>query len=285
MEKGAHVPCAKIFEDRAAIGSFEPLKVKVHSQIADLSRLTGDRNPIILLNHASSVAMTDYTFIAEDLSSHGYVVVAIQHDLQADDAGPLFWEGSSFSRNAKVIDNILYVFEWLKLTQTTLFIGKIDLKRIGLIGHSLGANSLLLWANRTLNSFYKDTRPALLSRIDQEGVKECMILMETTRFSYPLNDRYPLFFLLAEERETYQRKTGCYDQITGSGHKVRYYKGSTHISFMDHGFISPPILINPDEPYFNGTLEERKAFFDEIRRDIRDFLKYHLGLTPNFSSH
>ena len=132
MEKGDHALYPKIFEERAA-GPWEPLQAKVHSKKADLSLLVGDNHPVILLNHASGVAMTDYAFLAEDLSSHGYVVISIQHDLQSDKEEPLFWEGSSCSRNAKVIDNILYVFEWLKLTQSTLFAGKIDLKRIGLI--------------------------------------------------------------------------------------------------------------------------------------------------------
>jgi hypothetical protein len=136
---------------------------------------------------------------------------------------------------------------------------------------------LLLLSNRTLDAFQKDNRTSLLSREDQTDVKECLILMEATRFSYPLNSRYPLFFLLAEGRESYQRGTGCYDQMIRSGHKVRYYKGSTHISFMDHGYINPPVLINLNEPYFKGTLEERKAFFDEVRQDIREFLQHHLG--------
>lgn len=273
MEQGSHVIYPKIFEERAALGPFEPLKVEVHSQLAELSFLTGDQHPVVLINHASCVAMTDYAFLAEDLASHGYIVISIQHDLQSDKEGPAFWEGRSCSRNAKVIDNILYVFEWLKTTQATLFKGKINLKRVGLIGHSLGGNSLLLWLNRTLDSFQKDTRSALLPRVDQKDVKECLVLMETTRFSFPLNSRYPLFFLLAEEREAYQKETGCYEQMVRAGHKVCYYKGSTHISFMDHAYVNPKQHIDLKEEYFNGTLEERKSFFESVRKDVRFFLK------------
>jgi len=273
IEKGSHTIYPKIFEERAALGPFEPLKVNGYSQTAELSHLTGDKHPVILLNHASCVAMTDYAFLAEDLSSHGYVVISIQHDLKSDEEGPSFWEGRSCSRNAKVIDNILYVFEWLKAIQGTLFEGKTDLKRVGLIGHSLGGNSLALLLNRTLDAFQKDTRSALLSRPDQQGVKECLILMETTRFSNPFNSRYPLFFLLAEEREAYQKETGCYEQMIRAGHEVCYYKGSTHISFMDHGYVNPQKHIDLSEEYFNGSLEERKAFFENVRQDIRDFLK------------
>ena len=280
LEKGIQAPYPKVFEERAQISPWEPLQVNVHGKIADLSLMVGEDHPVIFLNHGSSVALSDYAFIAEDLSSHGYVVISIQHDLTSDEDGPSFWVGSSCSRNAKVIDNILYAFEWLKMARESLFNGKIDLKRIGLIGHSMGANSLLLWANRTLDAFNKDTRPALFLRTDQKDVKECLILMEATRFSLPINNRYPSFFLLAEEREAYQKETGCYNQMVRSGHQVRYYKGATHISFMDHGYVCPPRRFNPNELYFNGTLEERVAFFDEIRGDIREFLKNHFMKSP-----
>lgn len=272
LEKGNHSIYPKIFEERAALGPFEPLNVNGHSESTDLSLLIGGQHPVVIMNHASCVAMTDYAFLAEDLASHGYIVVSIQHDLKSDENGPAFWEGRSCTRNAKVIDNILYVFEWLKTTQATLFNGKINIKRVGLIGHSLGGNSLLLLLNRTLDSFKKDTRSALLPRVDQKDVKECLVLMETTRFSFPLNSRFPLFFLLAEERETYQKETGCYEQMARAGHKLCYYKGSTHISFMDHAYVNPQRHIDLEEEYFNGTLEERKAFFEMVRKDVRNFL-------------
>lgn len=273
--KGTHGLYPKIFEDRAP-GPWDPLQVKVHSEKRDLSHLAGGIHPVILLNHANTAALTDYTIIAEDLSSHGYVVVSIQHQLRSDPQDPPFWRGNSISRNASVIDNLLYVFEWLKESESPLFGNKIDLKRIGLIGHSMGANSLLLLANRNLPTFKKDQRAALLPRIDQENVCECMILMEPTGFPYPLHDRYPLFFLLAQERELYQKQSGCYDKMVRAGHAVKYYKGSTHISFMDHGYVNPLNTIHPEERYFIGTLEERMAFFEEMRNDIRAFLKKHL---------
>jgi hypothetical protein len=95
MEKGSHTTHPKIFEERAAIAPFKPLQVNVHSQKADLSLLVEDEHPLILLNHASSVAMTDYAFLAEDLSSHGYIVVTIQHDLQSDEVAPPFGKGEA----------------------------------------------------------------------------------------------------------------------------------------------------------------------------------------------
>jgi hypothetical protein len=101
--------------------------------------------------------------------------------------------------------------------------------------------------------------------------------MEPTGFAYPLHNPYPQFFLLCEDRRIHQKQTGCYDEIIRSGHQVSYYIGSTHISFMDHGYINPPNPITPNEPYFNGSLEERKTFFNAVRTDIRTFLQEQLG--------
>ncbi len=275
MQKGPHAPRDRIGDKRAP-DPWEALKVKVHSQRAELDQLADGFHPVVILNHAKDVTLADYAFLAEDLSSHGYVVLSIQHQLLSDPVEPAFWKEGSISRNARVIDNILFVFEWLKESSSRLFVDKMDLKRIGLIGHSMGANSLLLLANRNLESFSKRERSTLLPREDQEGVRECLIVMETTGFPYPLHGSVPLFFLLSEQRESYQKQTGCYDKMVRSGHKVRYYKGATHISFMDRAYFNPPNLFAPGQHYFNGTDTERASFFDEVRQDVRAFLEVHL---------
>jgi hypothetical protein len=105
-----------------------------------------------------------------------------------------------------------------------------------------------------------------------------LIFLNTGGFPYPSHNQYPLFLLLSEKREAYHKKTGAYDEMIKIGHKVRYYKGSKHISFMDHGYVDPVHPLDPNEHYFDGTLEERKAFFNQIRNDIREFFKEN-GIT------
>lgn len=272
MQEGKHVIHSKIFENRVP-GPWKPLAVEVYGQKADISSLIAGSHPVILLNHGDTVAMTDYASIAEDLASNGYIVVTIQHQLKTDPEAPKFWNERSVSKYGKIIDNNLYVFEWLKDNQKTLFNNNIDLNRIGLIGHSMGGNSLLLFANRASNTFKKKESKTLLPHDKQTDVKEAIIVLDTGGFPYPHHNQYPLFLLLSEEREDYQKKSGSYDEMIKIGHKVQYYKGSIHISFMDHGYVNPTNPVNPNEQYFNGTLEERKAFFDQMRQDIRDFLK------------
>lgn len=272
MEKGKHSLHPKIFEERTP-GKWKPLDVEVYGQKADLSSLIAGKHPVIFLLHGNTVAMTDYASIAEDLTSNGYIVVAIQHQLNTGPDEPKFWNERSISKYGNVIDNTLYVFEWLKDNQENLFNNKINLNRIGFIGHSMGGNSLLLFANRASNVFKRKEHDTLLPYNNPKDVKEAIIVLDTGGFPYPYHNQYPLFLLLSEEREDYQKKTGAYDEMIKIGHKVHYYKGSKHISFMDHGYIDPVNPFDPNQHYFNGTLEERKDFFDQIRKDIREFLK------------
>jgi dienelactone hydrolase len=272
MQKKEHSLHKKVFEERTP-GNWPPLDVEVYSQKADISSLmTEQKHPLIFLNHGDTVAMTDYAFIAEDLASNGYIIVAIQHQLKSDPEEPKFWKERSISNYGKVIDNILFVFEWLQNNQALLFNHALDLKKIGLIGHSMGGNSLLLFANRASNVLKTKQNSALLPLTDTKDVKEALIVLDSGGFPYPTQSQYPLFLLFSEEREEYQKNSGTYDAMIKIGHKVKYYKGSKHISFMDHGYIDPQNPLDPNEHYFNGTLEQRIAFFDQIRADIREFL-------------
>lgn len=46
---------------------------------------------------------------------------------------------------------------------------------------------------------------------------------------------------------------------------------------MDHAYVNPQRHMDLKEEYFNGTLEERKVFFETIRKDVRNFL-YESGV-------
>ncbi len=238
-QKGVHIPQEKIFENHAP-KKWKPLEIKVFSHKKDLSFLAHGKHPLIILNHGDTVAMTDYASISEDLASHGYIVVAIQHQLTIDQDEPSFLKERSISRYSLVINNIFFVFEWSKKNQLILFHDKIDLQKLGLIGHSMGGNALLLLANRASNILKIKDRDLLLPHNNPKSIHECIIVLDTGGFPYPHHKKFPLLLLLSEEREQYQKKTDTYAEIIKLGHQVKYYKGSKHISFMDHGYIDPP---------------------------------------------
>lgn len=272
MQEGRHSLYPKLFESRTP-PKWEPLDVLVYSWQADISLLNDlNKHPVILLNHGDTVAMTDYAFIAEDLASHGYVVISIQHQLATDAEEPPFWKGRSISKYSRVVDNLLHVFQWLQDNQGPIFHNHIEIKKMGFIGHSMGGNALLLLASRVDNRLKSKNFQTLLPHSDPTDVKEAIIVMDTGGVPYPNRNDFPLFFLLSEEREPDQKENGSLEEMLEVGRQVKYYKGSKHISFMDHGYINPLNPLDPNESYFNGTEDERRSFAHQVRMDIRKFL-------------
>ncbi len=275
VQQGSHSLHQKVYEIRAP-KEWSQLETEVYSISSDLTYLSEEKHPLVFLCHGNNVAMTDYAFICEDLASHGYVVVSIQHQLETDPKEPSFWMHRSTKRYSEIINNLLFTFEWVKQNQGMLFANHIDVDHVAFIGHSMGANALLSLSQRTSSTFNNKQKMSLLPH-DSYDAKECLILLDPGSFSFPYNADHPLFFLFAEEREDHQKKVGTHREMIKSGYKLRYYKGSKHISFMDHGAVSPQS--GNDEPFFNGTDEERKGFYVQVRDDIREFLK-NSGICP-----
>lgn len=256
---------------------FSEIFYHVYGLETDISYLSNGKHPVIFLNHGLTAAMTDYSAITEDLASNGYVVIAIQHQLLTD-ADPVdeppSWKDHSFSLQAKVIDNILFVFEWLQENESTIFNYKLDCKKIGFIGHSLGSNSLLLLSNRRSGLLEKQPIRTLLPHKNQQGIRECIITIDfDISFSYPRHNEYPMLFIFSEERRVFLEGSNIFNDIVNLGHTIKFYEHSKHISFFDQGYVDPRDTCFPKLYYFNGNNKKRKDFFDNFRYDIREFLK------------
>lgn len=135
--KGRHTPHFKILDERVP-QKFPPLECMGYSRSSQPFELIKSSHPLIFLNHGNYVAMTDYAFLAEDLASHGYVVISIQHQLKDDKELPESSRDRSYSKHAKIIDNLFCVFEWVKLHGNEVFCKRININKVGLIGHSMG---------------------------------------------------------------------------------------------------------------------------------------------------
>jgi predicted dienelactone hydrolase len=103
----------------------------------------GKKQKLVILNHGYGIANTGYSSIANNLAAHGYFVVSIQHDLPGDEPIPNtgnvyetrkpFWD--------RGVQNILFVIQELKTRKPEL-----DYNNIILIGHSYGADIVMLFA-------------------------------------------------------------------------------------------------------------------------------------------
>jgi len=116
-------------------------------------------HPVVFVSHGFTGVATDYTYLAEDLASHGYVVIAINHTHEA--TAVTFPDGrleksvlgshltDSSHTDPATLDSAVEVrLADLKFVLDELprlnsgrdsdFAGRLDLSNIALVGHSLG---------------------------------------------------------------------------------------------------------------------------------------------------
>jgi dienelactone hydrolase len=113
------------------------------------------RYPVILFSHGAGTSMEVQTSQCEDLASHGYVVAAIDHTYAS--AGTVFPDRIVSAKEATTNFNVVEPAEIItqimaddssfvidKLAEMnegklkSVFKGKLDLEKIGVIGHSVG---------------------------------------------------------------------------------------------------------------------------------------------------
>lgn len=113
------------------------------------------RYPVIFFSHGAGTNMEVHTSQCEDLASHGYIVVAVNHTYVSSatelpggivtdrDATVNFDQGDPREIVARIMaDDVGSVIDKLVEMNTgttdSIFAGKLDLGQIGVIGHSLG---------------------------------------------------------------------------------------------------------------------------------------------------
>ena len=113
-------------------------------RVASGAEVSSENMPVVLLSHGAMGAAANYSWIAEHLARHGFLVVGVSHFGES----PVFGRdsvrlesASRFDERTRDLDNALqFVFE------RSRYASRIDKERFAAIGHSSGGASVLMLA-------------------------------------------------------------------------------------------------------------------------------------------
>jgi dienelactone hydrolase len=232
-------------------------RVRAHS-IGDAEVSPQQRSyPVILMRAGLSALTTDYTTLAEDLASHGYVVVGF--DAPYRSFVVVFPDGRTIARapenNADLVDgpqkeqlanqlvqawsaDMGFALNQLERLNTSdpsgRFRGRLDMQRVGVFGHSLGGATALQFC-------HDDAR--CKAGIDVDGAPLGSVISEGVT--------QPFMFLLSDHRSESDAEThpveanirSIYDRLPGDGRVEIMIRGANHYMFSDGAMLKSPLVI------------------------------------------
>jgi dienelactone hydrolase len=165
---------------------------------------------VIVLTHSYTGTLTDYTFIAEDLASRGYVVASIAHTYETTAVefpdGRLaksmvgsylapeslsFDEVSlSLARSVRLEDLKFILDEFARLNSGTdsPFAGQLDLSRVGLVGHSLGGEAAIFSVEHDARFKAGISMDGLVTNASALGTDKAVLILAAGREQWSNNE-------------------------------------------------------------------------------------------------
>jgi len=214
--------------------------------------------PVIILRAGGGALSSDYTTLAEDLASHGYIVVSLDAPYRTvitafpDGRVATRASGGDFDRmpsspNTQHLATQL-MSAWIADTKFVLdqlqelnandpagrFKGKFDMQKVGIAGHSLGG--------ATAAQFCHDD-PRCKAGIDIDGMPFGNVIQDGLH--------QPFFFLMSDhsresgsEPQTVEKNIeSIYDHVPEGKRWGMSITGANHFTFSDQMFTKSPILM------------------------------------------
>jgi dienelactone hydrolase len=230
--------------------------------------------PVVFMRAGLAALTTDYTTLAEDLASHGYVVVGFDAPYRTFVVA--FPDGRVIARapqnNAELVDGAQRVqlanrlleawsadmgfaldqLERLNAADPSgRFQGRLDLQRVGVFGHSLGGAT-------TMQFCHDDSR--CKAGIDMDGLALGSVIAEGMT--------QPLLVVLsehrgepeAEAREVYANIRSIYDRLPDDRRLMITIRGANHFSFSDQILLKSHVVMGMLHVIgVIGKLDERRG--------------------------
>jgi dienelactone hydrolase len=215
--------------------------------------------PVVILRAGGGALSSDYTTLAEDLASHGYIVVSFDAPYRTvitalpDGRVATRAAGGDFDRMPSSpttqhlatqlmsawIADLKFVLDQLQALnandRTGRFKGKFDMQKVGIAGHSLGG--------ATAAQFCHDD-PRCKAGIDIDGMPFGNVIQDGLH--------QPFFFLMSDhsresggsESQTVERNIeSIYDQVPDGKRWGMTITGANHFTFSDQMFTKSPIMM------------------------------------------
>ena len=207
--------------------------------------------PVVIMRAGASAPVMNYSTLAEDLASHGYVVVGFDAPYRTGLVvfpdgraiartpanNPELYSGAEFTRLANKLlaawtNDMAFVLDRLERLNTSdrsgKFTGRLDLTRVGAFGHSFGGAQAA--------QFCHDD-PRCKAGIDIDGAP----LGSVVQAGIPK----PFMFLLSDHSHESDRESSqimadiqsIYDRLPANGRLRIEIRGANHFTFSDDGAV------------------------------------------------
>ncbi|SMG57491.1 alpha/beta hydrolase family protein [Paenibacillus aquistagni] len=235
-----------------------------NAELAD----TESKYPVLLFSHGFMGYKNQNMFQIEQLASHGYIVVGIehayssvasvfpdQHVVKFDSEGKTGYEQMKYSfmdeRNRVWVEDAKFVLDQIEALSANdpggLFTGRLDLEHVGMFGHSFGGATtvqMLLDDSRIQAGINMDGVLYGEKRIPADGLKKPFLLMsadDTLKGVDHTGDAE--IAALGTNREEiaayYDELFARYEPVTAGGNYWMTFKNSKHMSFSDLYLLTP----------------------------------------------
>lgn len=102
----------------------------------------GGNLPVVLLSHGSMGAASNYSWIAEPLARHGYIVLGVSHFGESPAFGPATMNPANVAHFGDRTRDINVALDYL--IYKSVYASHIDPQRLGALGHSSGGATVLM---------------------------------------------------------------------------------------------------------------------------------------------